>query len=195
MSRDRYLLGSVVPLTFNVKDADGNLADAAAVTLTVTRPDGTTAILVVDHPAVGDYRADYVPVQTGWHVARLVATGANAGSIEDAFEVTPAYIAHVTAADVTYYIGAGSWTEPQVASALAAERSAQAANCRIDPYTADLREALLRRCARNLAMRGIPLAVLQGDGETGSVVLPRNDPEVRRLEGPYRRLCFGQRTR
>jgi hypothetical protein len=45
--------------------------------------------------------------------------------------------------------------------------------------------------ARNLAMRGLPVAVLRGDGEAGDTILPGRDPEVRRFEAPYRRLKMG----
>lgn len=56
------------------------------------------------------------------------------------------------------------------------------------PYPVDLAEAVCRRVARNLALRGLPLAVLQSDAEGGALVTPGKDPEIRRLEGPYRRL-------
>lgn len=58
-------------------------------------------------------------------------------------------------------------------------------------YPADLAEALCRRVARNLALRGLPLATLQSDSEAGPLVLPGKDPEVRRLEGPVRRVIVG----
>jgi hypothetical protein len=41
-------------------------------------------------------------------------------------------------------------------------------------------------------MRAQPLAVLHGDAEAGTTAyLPGSDPEVRRLEGPYRPVVFG----
>jgi hypothetical protein len=99
---------------------------------------------------------------------------------------------------------ANTTRDTEIAGALATEILAQrnavrAAAFGVDPeppgepvaYPADLAEAVCRRVARNLALRGIPLAVLQGDGETGSTVLPKNDPEVRRLEAPHRRLPIG----
>lgn len=191
---DRYALGALVPLTFNVTDADGQLADAGAVTLTVTRPDGSTTSPTLDHPSVGVYQYDLQTPIPGRYTARFVATGANAGSTEDVFDVTAAALGHVTVVDVSDYLrdGAAAWTTQELAETLAAEQAAQAARCRIDPYTADLREAVLRRVQRNLALRPLPLAVLQGDAEAGSsTVLPGADPEVRRLEGPYRRRRVG----
>lgn len=58
-------------------------------------------------------------------------------------------------------------------------------------YPVDLAEAVCRRVARNLALRNIPLAVLQSDAEGGPTTTPGKDPEIRRLEGPYRRLPSG----
>lgn len=99
-------------------------------------------------------------------------------------------------AAVRAYLGTSSATDAQIDSALAAELRAQRRICRVptDPaavWDADLTEAACRRVARNLAMRGIPLAVFQGDADGGSLVPPGRDPEVRRLEGPLRRLKFG----
>lgn len=59
------------------------------------------------------------------------------------------------------------------------------------PYPVDLAEAVCRRVARNLALRNIPLATLQADSDGGPTVMPGKDPEIRRLEGPYRRLPIG----
>lgn len=55
------------------------------------------------------------------------------------------------------------------------------------PYPADLAEAVCRRVARNLALRNVPLAVLQSDAEGGPTATPGKDPEIRRLEGPHRK--------
>lgn len=100
-----------------------------------------------------------------------------------------------TVTDVEAYLGDTSFDATELGAALAAEKAAQATRCRVpadaDAWPADLAEALLRRVARNLAMRGIPLAVLQGDSEGGPTVLPGSDPEVRRLEAPHRRLKVG----
>jgi hypothetical protein len=99
---------------------------------------------------------------------------------------------------------AGKDRDAEVTSALAAEVAAQRRVVRarafgVDPvpglpstpYPADLSEALKRRVARNLALRGVPLAVLQSDSEAGPAILPGRDPEVRRLEAPYKKLIVG----
>jgi hypothetical protein len=99
------------------------------------------------------------------------------------------------ATEVQDYLGDTSYTVSEIGEVLAAEKAAQAARCRVPAddaaWPADLTEALYRRCARNLALRGMPLAVLQGDAEAGSLIPPGRDPEVRRLEGPHRRITVG----
>lgn len=84
-----YDLGDVVPLRVEVRDSAGALANAGAVTLTVTLPDGTTATPAVTQPpaVTGVYTVDYTPVQAGRYLVRWVATGANAMGHTDAFDV------------------------------------------------------------------------------------------------------------
>ncbi|GIF71905.1 hypothetical protein [Asanoa siamensis] len=98
-----------------------------------------------------------------------------------------------TATDCAAYLGETSWTEEEIQGALDAELAAQAKVCRVPvDMPADLAEAVKRRVARNLALRPLPLAVLQGDAQGGSdTVLPGRDPEVRRLEAPHRKLVIG----
>ncbi|GAB3812103.1 hypothetical protein [Kribbella italica] len=102
-----------------------------------------------------------------------------------------------TVTDADNYLGDTSYTTEELGKAFAAEKKAQAKVCRVPADDAewdeDLSEALFRRVARNLAMRGIPLAILQGDADLGTVGarLPGRDPEVRRLEAPWRKLVMG----
>jgi len=92
----------------------------------------------------------------------------------------------------TGYLGETSWDDEQIQDALDAESLAQVNVCGVRVvYTSDLREALMRRVAANLARRRLPLMVLRGDGEVGDVVPPSRDSEVRRLEAPYRRMKVG----
>lgn len=53
-----------------------------------------------------------------------------------------------------------------------------------------LAQALMRRCARELAARGVPLGVTGAD-EYGPVVLPTYDTEIERLEAPWRDIPVG----
>lgn len=98
--------------------------------------------------------------------------------------------------DVRDYIGTTNHSDAAIDSALATEIAAQARVCRLgedpDPYTDDLLEALLRRVQRLLEMRSKPLGyqdTMTEFGPSSSRVGP--DPEIRRLEGPYRKLVIG----
>jgi hypothetical protein len=192
---DTYLLGQPVPLSFSTYGTDGVLAAPTSAVLTVTRPDGSTTLpaLTVDD-AGSTFTVDFVPAMTGRHVAAFVSTGAAAGAAVDVFDVLSATASVVTVADVRAYLGADtSATDAELGGALDAERSAQADVCRVDDFTPALREALLRRVARNLAARSVPVASFSafegGGGEVRRV--PQRDPEVARLEAPYRRLVVG----
>lgn len=97
-------------------------------------------------------------------------------------------------ADVEEYLGTNAPRDPSViVSALAAEKAAQRAVCNVpsssNVWPDDLREALCRRVAHNIAMRGIPLALQESITDAGAAVTRVGglDPEVRRLEAPYRR--------
>lgn len=96
----------------------------------------------------------------------------------------------LTPEDINNYLEEHSWIEAEVQDALDAETSAQAKVCRIsDPYDPDLLQALKRRVMRNLNMRKQPLGTQGSDA--GNDFIPGNDPEVRRLEGPHRKLVMG----
>lgn len=161
-------------------------------TVVVTLPDGTTATPTTSTVGVGWHRAEHTVAEPGRYVARASTTG---GVVDFAAYATAATTeaGMPTVPDVVDYVGPISATEDEVAAALAAEAAAQRSVCRVRAvYPDDLREALLRRVARNLAMRSLPLAVLQGDAEGGSSsILPGRDPEVRRLEAPHRKLTVG----
>jgi hypothetical protein len=84
-------LGDVVPLTVEIRDATGALANEGAITLAITLPDGTTAAgTTPTNPSVGVYQYDYLTTQVGRHTVRWVATGTNASAYTDSFDVRPA---------------------------------------------------------------------------------------------------------
>lgn len=101
------------------------------------------------------------------------------------------------------YIGTnGTYSDAAIDSALATETAAQAAVVRLPadpeppaeplPYPADLEEALLRRVQRLLEMRSKPLGYQDTMTEFGvSATRVGPDPEIRRLEAPYRKLVLG----
>lgn len=175
-------------------DDDGILVSGAP-TVVVTLPNGTTTAPSFTEVTTGYYRAAHTVAASGRHVAEVTATGYGA-------EQFAVYAAGVTTGagmplvnDVADYLreNAASWATADLQDALDAEAAAQRSMCRVGAvFPADLRQALLRRVQRNLALRQLPLAVLQGDAELGSSrVLPGRDPEVRRLEAPHRKLAVG----
>ena len=64
----------------------------------------------------------------------------------------------------------------------------QARRCRVAPYNSALAGALVRRVQRSLAMRNLPLGVTLDEN---AVRVGSTDPEVRRLEAPYRKVVVG----
>lgn len=171
-------------------DAYGYAQTSTAPTLLLTLPGGTTAsptfALVEDY-----WRATYTVTTAGRWIAK-VSTATDAEYAVAFVSSTTAGTSMPSIADVADYIDSGTWDDDTLTNALNAEAAAQRSVCRVGAvYPDDLRQALLRRVQRNLALRSLPLAVLQGDAEGGSTVLPGRDPEVRRLEAPHRKLTLG----
>lgn len=180
---------------------------AVAPVITITLPNASTVTPTVD--TIGGsgyvYAVSYVVTAEGRHTARVTTTSDGAAD----------FVAYVTAVvpntampaledlrgtspdrddpEDLGYLGENSWTDDELQDALDAETVAQRRVCRVPAaYPADLRQALLRRVACNLARRALPLSMLQGDAEAGGTApLPSNDAEVRRLERPHRRLFMG----
>jgi hypothetical protein len=98
-------------------------------------------------------------------------------------------------ADLKTYLGPSGtkYEDALLLAVIDTETAAQAAKVRsIQPQPADLAEALLRRCQRNLSLRALPLGLTEVSGDSDQrTYVPGTDPEVRRLEGPYRRLTLG----
>lgn len=83
-------LGDLVPLSVKVYDANGILANAGSVSLSVTLPDGTTnSVGVISPTTTGVYQYDYPTVQYGRHSVRWLATGLNSSAFTDVFYVEP----------------------------------------------------------------------------------------------------------
>lgn len=175
---------------------DVESTDASAPAYTVTLPggsmvagelelvDGSAASweAFVDTPAAGRYLAEVTLGADSLHLAAYAYGVVTAGGMP-------------TADDVAAYLkeDAAQWEEQDLEDELASEASAQRAKCgERAAYPPDLRTALLRRVQRALALRQHPLAVQPGDADGGGpIILPGNDPEVRRLEAPYRRRVMG----
>ena len=87
-------------------------------------------------------------------------------------------------------VPAGRYSDDLLNKVIATEQSAQAHKCHtIRPP--DMLEALARRVQVNLAKRGLPLGVIEQSDDRGRVFMPTFDPEIRRLEAPYRKLVIG----
>ncbi len=83
-------LGDVANLTVTVRTSAGVVADAGTVVCSVGLPDGTTVTPAVAKTTTGTYQAAYTPTIPGRHNVRWVATGANAASYTDVFDVLAA---------------------------------------------------------------------------------------------------------
>jgi hypothetical protein len=187
-------ISGVWALVVAVTDSDGCPADVAT-TVVVTLPGGSTATPTAEQVTAGVYRAEYVVGTPGRYVARV--TTATNGAVDFAAYATSTVagtaMPDLDAAKTYLQIDLDDTTQDdEITEALDAEAAAQRSVCRVPAaYPADMREALLRRVARNLALRRLPLMVLRGDAEAGDTVLPGRDPEVRRLESPHRKLRMG----
>lgn len=102
-----------------------------------------------------------------------------------------------TLPEITTYLGTShSWGASAIAEAYEAEIEAQANVCRLPAdgaYPKPLRDALGRRVAHNLAVRDLPLGVQAtvSDMAVATRQVGGLDPEVRRLEAPYRKMLIG----
>jgi hypothetical protein len=193
-------VGGAWLLNVLVTDSACDPVDQAPV-VTVTLPAGTTATPDVETVATGVYRTVYYPAGAGRHIASAVTAGYGAVDFA-AYVAAPVTAAGMPTVDDLLgdpedpeddgYLGPSSYTVGEVEAALDAEAAAQRRACAVPAaYPDDLREALMRRVARNLSMRRIPLALVRGDGEAGDTVLYGSDPEIRRLERGYPRLPVG----
>jgi hypothetical protein len=83
-------LGAVYQVAVDVADASGAPANPDSATLTITLPDGTTVTPAVPAPtSTGKVRVDYLTVQAGRHMWRLVTSGPTT-AYADVFDVRPA---------------------------------------------------------------------------------------------------------
>jgi hypothetical protein len=184
------LVGGAWVLRVLVRDSD--LTPSATVpVVTVVDPSGAETTPTPTSTVSGVWRAT-VPVPAAGRWTAMVAADGEA----------VAFVAHASAVvssddmpDVQAcndYIGEHSWTDAQVQQALDQETEAQFRMCRVPAaYPPDLAGALLRRVQRALAMRHLSLAVRQTEDGESQIVIPGRDPEVRRLEAPYRRVTVG----
>ncbi len=172
--------------------------------LTIILPDGSTLTPAIEFSAEYAYPdptyVATVPAQAaGRHIALVQQPldPAQSALIFQAWanEILP-NAGLPTAADLDAYLGTGqhSWPTEDLQEALDAEAAAQRRVCRVPAaYPPDLREALLRRAARNLEMRRQMTEQPRTDGDFGlpNTVPPGRDQEIRRYEAPWRKLTLG----
>jgi hypothetical protein len=183
------------PWVLRVLDVDDDgTPGGTAPTIVVTLPGGTVvdpAPVAESRPCPGVFRAIYVPTVPGRHLA-AVTSGVYVAHFV-------AYVSAITSTsdmpDVVEcddYIGENSYTDEEIQTALDTEATAQRRRCRVPAvYPDDLRGALLRRVMRNLALKGMALAVKESADGDSQIVIPGNDPEVKRLEAPHRKVTVG----
>ena len=169
-----------------------------AGTVTVTAPDGTVTAgvtTVASSRVRGISYVTIVPLEPGRYVVAVTVPGAGVAYFTATAVEPTATAAMPDVQDCVDYMGgddAISFTDDDVQQALDQETSAQARVCRIPAaYPADLRGALLRRVQRALAMRSLSLAVRESTDGESTIIVPGRDPEVRRLEAPYRKVMLG----
>lgn len=80
-------LGDVVSLAVDIVDTSGNAADAGAITVTITKPNGDSDALTPARQSQGRYVISYTPTLVGLHLVKWVATGENASAFTDSFTV------------------------------------------------------------------------------------------------------------
>jgi hypothetical protein len=187
------LLGCQLPnLSADVSD-EGKLIDPGTITLVITKPDLTTTVVTPTHDSTGKYSAVYVPVVVGPFVA-LWTTTVPAITMAQRWTVETFTAGPILAlAALKTYLGTTTFSDGELSATLATETAAQLARCRMPAIVpAELVEALKRRVQCNLARRALPLGLTgaSGDGDSPAY-LPGNDPEVRRLEAPWRRMVVG----
>lgn len=198
-------LGDVVPLTVDIRDANGVLAAAGAVTLTITLPDDTTVTPSVVTPSIGRYQFDYVAPQAGRYVVRWLATGVNASAHVDTFEVLPPPpsppwppLLEDLKADLNIS-ASDTRDDANLATDLAAARAVverelagdfdfAGTNALLPSPSADVLKGTVRLAGRFNARRRSPDGLVDS-GDFGTSRIPRFDADIERMlgVGPYRR--------
>jgi hypothetical protein len=172
---------------------DGPPGDAP--TMVVTDPAGLSSSVTVEETTCpGVYTGVHIVDVAGRWTAQAILAPYRAYFVAEAYDVVDGSTGNElpTHEDVTAYMGPHSYTDQQVSDMLAQERAAQFNVCRVPAaYPPDLRGALLRRTQRALAMLHLALAVKETVEGESQVIVPGRDPEVRRLEAPYRKVTVG----
>jgi|WetSurSiteA1Bulk_404760.scaffolds.fasta_scaffold04978_5 hypothetical protein len=192
-----FVVGDIATLT-NTFIVDDVATDPTSVSVLAVAPDGTEVTYTyaagdITRSEVGVYSLDVTCPTPGRWAAVWTGTGAAADVTSVTWVVAPTHGVPPDLQAVKDYLGDTSETDATIAGALAAETAAQARRCTIPAdFPADLAEALLRRVARNLAARAVPVATFTSfEGGGTSARVPTKDAEVARLEATFPRLPVG----
>jgi len=83
-----YDLGDPIPLSVTVRNPAGTPENATSAAYTITKPDGSTSGPTTIAGVAGVYDYDFTGADTaGWYTYRFVATGTNACTVTDGFQV------------------------------------------------------------------------------------------------------------
>jgi len=177
-----------------VTDDDG-YASTATVAVQVSDPAGSLTAATATEDSTGYFLAEHTITSAGRYLAVATVSGTVVGVVPfTTWAAAPTTADQMPSVeDAVAYLGETSATDEEIADALLAEAAAQRARCRVPAvYPADLRQALLRRVARNLAARAVPVATYTSfEGGGTSARVPQTDAEIARLEAPHRRLTTG----
>jgi len=187
---DTLNVGNQWVIAVAVRDLDGCYTDAVTPVVTITLPNASTATPTLERTDTGIYRTTYTVAAAGRYIGSVVAAGY--GSADLALNVSAVTTGTGVPSVDEYknYVKQdfGSWDDEEIEATLLSEASAQRAVCRVGAVIPpDLREAVMRRVRVNLSRRNLPVLVTV-DSEGNNTFLPTNDPEVRRLERPYRKV-------
>lgn len=100
-------IGQSVILDTFVKDSNGTLTDAT-VSLTITKPDGTTVTPSITHPGTGHYQSSTVPNLAGSWLYLWSITGTLTGTDYGQFEVTSPTLRINSLADIKTHLNKAS---------------------------------------------------------------------------------------
>ena len=187
---DTLNVGNQWVIAVAVRDLDGCYTDAVTPVVTITLPDASTVTPTLERADTGLYRTTHTVAAAGRYICSAVAAGY--GSADLALNVSAVTTGTGVPSVDEYknYVKQdfGSWDDEEIEATLLSEASAQRAVCRVGAVIPpDLREAVMRRVRVNLSRRNLPVLVTV-DSEGNNTFLPTNDPEVRRLERPYRKV-------
>ncbi|MGW7085018.1 hypothetical protein ACWGH2_16220 [Streptomyces sp. NPDC054871] len=187
-----YDLGATARLTAECRDPGGTLTTPSAVTVTVTRPDGSTVTPATTATGTGVYQADYVTVAAGRHTVRWQFTGP-AHAYTDQFDVREAApLALLSLADGKEHLNIKSTRhDAEVRGWI--EATTRAVEWFTGPVVVhDVTEDHTERHARSLALRLTPviavtsvvgLATGSASYDVGDLVLDAETGVVTRTDG------------